>query len=179
MTESLADYDAFLKATKDAGNDAPLARRHVPHRGLSDGDGAGKQANDGFRRLENQNDEVAARALLWRSRVLTRDESRKNRYAEAASVLLGAKSKPWYKNGFKTGQGGQPRRSLQISTTHANVLQPTPKWDESRDLLRRVEQRRPNHRNMPAVLSQRAVCEHKLGGGDDSLRTTTRSYKVS
>lgn len=175
-SESLADYDAFLKATMDAGNDAPLAREarfRIARCQMETG--AGKQANDGFRRLENQNDEVAARALLWRSRVLTRDESRKNRYAEAASVLQGAKSKPWYKNGFKVGPGGQPSTivaDIDYALANALMLQPAPKWDESRDLLRRVEQRRPNHRNMPAVLSQRAVCEHKLGKYDDSLRTT-------
>ena len=52
------------------------------------------------------------------------------------------------------------------------MLQGSPKWEEASQLLRRVEQRRPQYRHMPQVLSQRAVCEHKLGKYNESLRTT-------
>lgn len=175
--ESQKDYEAFVEAKKVAKDDKdPRVReaRFQIARCLME-QRSGKQADNALRQLMNQDDEVAARSVLWRSRLLTRDTGRKNRYAEAAGVLSWAKQRPWYKNGFKTQQG-QPTSTIvadiDFELANALMLQATPKWDEASQLLRRVEKRRPKYRHMPRVLSQRAVCEHKLEKYDESLRTT-------
>lgn len=179
--EAKADYEAFIESTKDAGADQPRAReaRFRVARCLMEA-GSSKQADDGFRRLLNRDDEVAARSLLWRSRVLTRDTNRKNRYTEAANLLKAAQGKPWYRSGFEPAPGQAPGTAvadIDYELANALMLQQKPDWDQAAQLLRRVEQRRPDYRHLPEVLSQRAVCEHKLGKYDDSLRTTDAFLK--
>jgi tetratricopeptide (TPR) repeat protein len=175
--ESQKDYEAFLAAKKAERDDKDPRIREARFRiaRCQMEQGSAKQADNAFRQLMSQDDEVAARSVLWRSRILTRDTGRKNRFAEAAGALSWAKQRPWYKNGFKKIQG-QPASTIvadiDFELANALMLQATPKWDEASQLLRRVEQRRPKYRHMPRVLSQRAVCEHKLAKYDESLRTT-------
>lgn len=175
--ESQKDYEAFIEAKKAAKDDKDPRIREARFRiaRCQMEQGSAKQADNALKQLMNLDDEVAARSVLWRSRILTRDANRKNRYAEAVGVLSWAKQRPWYKNGFKQQQGQSANTivaDIDYELANALMLQARPKWDEAQQLLKRVEQRRPKYRHLPRVLSQRAVCEHKLAKYDESLRTT-------
>ncbi|MEM9346112.1 MAG: tetratricopeptide repeat protein [Planctomycetota bacterium] len=179
--EARQDYEAFIQAKKAAKQD-DLRLREARFRVARCQIEAGqiKQADQSFRQLQNEDDEVAARSVLWRSRIVIRDTGRKNRYAESVGILEWAKQRSWYRNGFKT-QPGQLANTIvadiDYELANALMLQSQPKWDEAAQLLRRVEQRRPNYRHLPQVLSQRAVCEHKLEKFSDSLRTNDTFLK--
>lgn len=182
FAEARGDYSAFLEAMK-AGkfeNDPRVREARFRVARCLFALGQGKQADGIFRDLMQKDDEVAARSVLWRSRIITRDTGRRNRYESAVDVLSWAKGRPWYKNGFKSREG-QPANTIvadiDYDLANALMLQASPNWDAARGLFRRIEQRRGDYRHMSEVLSQRAICEHKLGKFEDSLRTTDAFLK--
>jgi len=176
--ESKADYKAFIDADKARAKDDPRLREAQFRIARCDMElSDNKQAMSGFQRLEPGNDEVAAQALLWRSRLYSRDTKRKNRFEEAGRVLSAAVNKPWYKSGFRDAKAGTIVADIDYEWANAKMLEPRPKWEEALKLLSRVQQRKPGYKHMPEVLQQRAVCEHKLERLAESLRTVDQFLK--
>ena len=172
--EAQADFQVFLKDNKKPEKDDPrireaqfqIARCLMEQKEI-------KKADQRFNGLGQGNDEVAGRAYLWRGRLYSRD----GKHAEAANALRGATDKEWYKKGFQPKQG-QPRTAIvaDIDFEYANalMLQNGPNWDMALKFLTRIQQRRGDYGQMAEVLSQQAICQHKLKQFDPSFRTTER-----
>lgn len=175
--EAQADYEAFLKAIVAESKDDPRIREaqfHVARCLMERGEKG--PAEGAFGRLLDVEDEVAARAFLWRGRLYSRDAGRGNRYGVAANSLAQALDKKWYQQGFPAKPGETPSTivaDIDFELASARMLQDQPKWDEALALLVRIGQKKPDYRHMPAVLSQQAICQHKLGQFPASLATTT------
>lgn len=172
--EAQADFQVFLKDNKKPQKDDPrireaqfqIARCLMEQKEV-------KKADQRFNGLGQGNDEVAGRAFLWRGRLYSRD----GKYAEAANALRPATEKEWYKKGFQP-KPGQPRTAIvaDIDFEYANalMLQNGPNWDMALKFLTRIQQRRGDYGQMAEVLSQQAICQHKLKQFDPSFRTTER-----
>ena len=172
--EAQADFQVFLQDNKKPEKDDPrireaqfqIARCLMEQKEV-------KKADQRFNGLGQGTDEVAGRAYLWRGRLY----SRNGKYAEAANALRPATEKEWYKKGFQP-KAGQPRTAIvaDIDFEYANalMLQNGPNWDMALKFLTRIQQRRGDYGQMAEVLSQQAICQHKLKQFDPSFRTTER-----
>jgi TolA-binding protein len=171
--ESQADYENFLDATKDQKAADPRnreARFRVARCLMEQGEFA--KARTAFQTLTEEDDEIAAQAILWQGRVFSRDPDLPQRHEKSAAVLQQAVAKPWYKTGFPNSQ---QTIVADIDFEHANalMLQTSPNWEVAHKLLLRVQQRRGDYRHMAEVLSQQAICLHKLGDFPGSAKATT------
>ncbi len=172
--EAQADYEIFLKDNKKPANEDPRVREAQIKvaRCLMEQNETGK-ADQRFNGLGQGNDEVAGRAYLWRGRLY----SRNGKFAEAANALRSAIDKEWYKKGFQP-KPGQPRTSIvaDIDFEYANalMLQSNPDWTGALKLLVRIQQRRGDYGQMDEVMSQQAICQHKLKQFNPSFQTTDR-----
>ena len=172
--EAQADFQVFLQDNKKPQKDDPRIReaQFKVARCLMEQNEV-KKADQRFNGLGQGTDEVAGRAYLWRGRLY----SRNGKYAEAANALRPATEKEWYKKGFQP-KPGQPRTTIvaDIDFEYANalMLQNGPNWDMALKFLTRVQQRRGDYGQMAEVLSQQAICQHKLKQFDPSFRTTER-----
>ena len=172
-SESQADYESFLDATKNEKQADPRnreARFRVARCLMEQGEHA--KARTTFQTLTEENDEIAAQAILWLGRVFSRDPDLPKRHELTAAVLQEAVGKPWYKEGFPDSQ---QTIVADIDFEHANalMLQTPPNWDAAYKLLVRVQQRRGDYRHLAEVLSQQAICLHKLGDYSASSAATT------
>ena len=171
--ESQADYESFLQNSDDKANESPRnreARFRVGRCQMEQAQFA--QARQTFQKLTQANDEIAAQATLWHGRAFSRDNNDPKRHERTTAVLQQAASKAWYKSGFPDSK---QTIVADIDFEHANalMLQPTPNWDGAHRLLQRVQQQRTDYRHMAEVLSQQAICLHKLGDFSKSSQATT------
>ena len=132
-----------------------------------------RKADQKFGELGNGTDEVAGRAGFWKGRLYSRD----GKYAQAANALRTATDKEWYKTGFPAKGGKKaPTIVADIDFEYANalMLQKAPNWMLALQFLQRVQARRGDYGQMAEVLSQQAICQHKLKQFEPSRQTTER-----
>jgi len=168
------DFQSFLNENKKPANEDSRRREaaFLVARCLMEQKNIG-QADQRFNALGNGNDDVAARAYLWRGRLYSREK----KYDAAANAIRPALDKEWYKKGVPP-KPGQPLafRVADIDFEYANalMLQPNPNWADAIKYLQRVQQRRGDYPQMDAVQSQLAICQHKLEQFNPSFQTTER-----
>jgi len=176
--ESQADFGVFLLENKKAEKDDSRireARFHVARCLMEQKET--RKADRQFGDLGNGEDEVAGRAILWRGRLYSRDGN----YEQAANALRGATDKEWYKKGFRPKPGEKPTTvvaDIDFEYANALMLQKQPSWDLALKFLQRVQSKRGDYGQMAEVLSQQAICQHKLEQFDPSYRTTRRFLEV-
>ena len=151
--EALTDLEAHLVNAKDGPN-APQAKLYIARAQLELKDY--DKAKVLLEELGAGDDETAARASLWLARVHTR---KGDSYAVAAEALGQAVAK--FKDSTVTDD-------LQFDYANALMARDDPDWKTALDLLQGIEAR-GSFPQMAEVLSQRAVCQHKLGDYAGSL----------
>ena len=172
--EAQADFENFLRDNKQPEKEDTRIReaRFQVARCLMEQKETNK-ADKQFGDLSNGTDEVAGRAVFWKGRLYSRD----GKYAQAANALRSATDKEWYKKGFPA-QGGKkaPTIVADIDFEYANalMLQKAPNWMLALQFLQRVQSRRGDYGQMAEVLSQQAICQHKLKQFEPSRKTTER-----
>lgn len=157
--EAAADLEAYLAA---AGDDpqAAEARLYLARCQFELGEFA--KAGPALAKLAAGEDEIAARASLWLARVHTRQDKD---YAKAAAILSAAVER------FKDSPEAD---SLRFDAANALMARPEPDWTAALALLQAIGAQK-EFPQMAEVLSQRAVCQHKLGdyaaslAGDDAF----------
>ncbi len=157
--EARADLAACLEAAND-GSHANSARFHLARCRLEAGEF--EPAAEEFEALSAGDDAIAARAALWWARVFTRRPQKD--YDRAAGILAKACAK-----------FAQSEVSDELSFDHANALmcRSSPDWKTALEALVRLGEN-PSFPQQAEVISQRAVCEHKLGDHAASLATNDR-----
>lgn len=151
--EAAADLAAYLAAAKD-GPQAAEARLYIARSQFELGELA--KAGPALTELAAGEGDVAAQASLWLARVHTRKD--KN-YAKAAEILAAAAER------FKDSPLGE---SLRFDQANALMALKEPDWTAALALLQGIEAQ-AKFPQLAEVLSQRAVCQHKLGDYTNSL----------
>lgn len=159
--EAQKDYESFLKSNRNNPSEKVRSReasfrlaRCLMEQNLN------AESQSIFQALSEDNDEIAAQAILWHGRVFSRDEKLPNRYDRAATILASALEKPWYPNGF-------PDRTptivadIEFEFANALMLKASPDWAQANELLERLRQRDGSYRHLDEVLNQQAICLHK------------------
>ena len=172
--EAQADFENFLRDNKQPEKEDTRIReaRFQVARCLMEQKETNK-ADKQFGDLSNGTDEVAGRAVFWKGRLYSRD----GKYAQAANALRSATDKEWYKKGFPAKGGKKaPTIVADIDFEYANalMLQKAPNWMLALQFLQRVQSRRGDYGQMAEVLSQQAICQHKLKQFEPSRKTTER-----
>ena len=169
-----ADFELFLRENKMPVNedarkreaDFLVARCMMEQKEIP-------KADKRFNQVGQGNDEVAARAYLWRGRLYSRD----GKYDAAVNAIRPALDKPWYKTSFQP-KPGQPRTAIvadiDFEYAIALMLKPAPDWAGAIQFLARIQQRRGDYGQLAEVLSQQAICQHKLKQFNPSFQTTGR-----
>lgn len=182
--ESQADFETFLKEINQEDKADPRIREaefRVARCLMEQGEKEQKQANKALQQLTAEDDEIAARAILWRGRLYSRNAEQANRYAAAVAALKEAVDKKWYGRGFPANKDQEPRTivaDIDFEYANALMLQDQPDWNAAYKLLQRVEQRRRDYRHMAEVKSQQAICQHKLKNFPQSYANTTEFLKA-
>ena len=172
--EAQADFENFLRDNKQPEKEDARIReaKFQVARCLMEQQETNK-ADKKFGDLSNGTDEVAGRAVFWKGRLYSRD----GKYAQAANALRSATDKEWYKKGFPAKGGKKaPTIVADIDFEYANalMLQKAPNWMLALQFLQRVQARRGDYGQMAEVLSQQAICQHKLKQFEPSRQTTER-----
>ena len=151
--EAAADLSSFLEGAKDSPR-APEAKLYIArsHLELGDFDKAAPTLGE----LAGKDGDIGARAGLWLARVHTRKD--KN-YDKAAEVLGAAVGK---------AKGSAVADDLRFDYANALMAGSAPDWKKALELLAEVE-RGGKFAQIAEVLSQKAVCQHKLAAYDGSL----------
>lgn len=151
--EAAADLAAYLAEVKDSPQ-AAEARLYIARSQFELGEF--DKAGPALTELAAGEGELAAQASLWLARVHTRKD--KN-YAKAAEILAAAVDR------FKESPLAD---SLQFDYANALMALQEPDWTTALALLQSIEAR-AKFPQLADVLSQRAVCQHKLGDYANSL----------
>ncbi len=151
--EASADLKAYLAAAKDSPR-ASDAKLYIARSQLELGNLDAAETSLG--ELANGEGEIAARANLWLARIQTR---RDKDYDKAATVLADAAER--FKESAVTDD-------LQFDYANALMAQKKPAWKAALEMLQAIE-KRGKFSQMAEVVSQRAVCQHKLGEYEASL----------
>lgn len=152
--EASTDLEAYLAAAPKDSPRAPQAKLYIARSQLELKDFVKSKAL--FEELSAGNDEIAARASLWLARVHTR---KGDSFALAADALGKAVEK--FKDSPVTDD-------LQFDYANALMARDEPDWKTALGLLQAIEAR-AKFPQMAEVLSQRAVCQHKLADYAGSL----------
>ena len=153
--EAAVDLAGYLEKAAN-GTHAAEARFYIARSLLEQGGLEKSEAE--FAELAAGEGAIAAKASLWRARVLTRGEKD---YARAAEVL-----------GDAVERFGDSALITDIRFDYANVLMAVanPDWKQALALLKEVEGS-DAFQQKAELLSQRAVCQHKLKDYEGSLAT--------
>jgi TolA-binding protein len=151
--EAAADLAAFLADAKDSPRE-PQAKLYIARSKLELK--AFDDAEALLSGLSSGSDEIAAQASLWLARVKTR---KSGDFAAAAKALEAAVAK------FKDSSLID---DLQFDYANALMAREEPDWQAALVLLQGIEAR-GKFGQMADLLSQRAVCQHKLGDYAGSL----------
>jgi TolA-binding protein len=154
--EARGDLEAYLTTAKEPAN-ASEAKLYAARAALELKDF--DQAASKFSELSAGEDETAAQANLWLARVQTRKD---RDYEKTAEILAPAVGR------FKDSPIAD---DLQFDYANALMARKSPDWKTALGLLHGIEAR-GKFTQLPEVLSQRAVCQHRLGDYAGSLGTS-------
>lgn len=153
------DFESYLSSAPD-GRHAREAQLYLARCHLESGDF--EKAKKAFEQLSGGDDASAARANLWWARVFTLQEEKD--YDRAAELLATA-----------CGRFGESGVGDALNFDYANALmgRATPDWKTALSILERLE-KQASFGPMAEVVSQLAVCRHKLQDFAGSLATNER-----
>jgi len=152
--ESAADLGKLLATAPENNPKISNAKLYTARCQLELGDF--EKAAEGFSELSKGEGDNAARASHWLARVHTRQGQD---YEKAAAVL--GKAVEQFKDSPVTDD-------LQFDYANALMASSTPQWEKALGYLLAIEER-GKFAQMAEVISQRAVCQHKLGDYAGSL----------
>lgn len=151
--EAAADLESYLGAVKDSPR-TPEARLYIARARFELGDDA--KAEPALAELAAGKGDEAARANLWLARVYTRKNQDYDKAAETLGAAVGR---------FKESPVID---SLEFDYANALMARREPDWAAALALLEGIEAR-GTFTQLAEVVSQRAVCQHKLEDYANSL----------
>lgn len=160
--EAISDLVAHLAAAPE-GTRTASAKLHIARAQLELGEF--DKAEPTFEALSAGDDDNAARAARWLARIHTRRDKNYDKAAEVLGpVIARAKESPIISE-------------LEFDYANALMARSEPDWKTALGLLQGIE-KRGGFPQMAELVSQRAVCQHKLGDFKGSLASTESFLKA-